>query len=132
MSDELDAAVAAIRERSALEPTGRGRARQRVWAGSPTRSRIRSRCRTREIPGWPVSTAMGHAGTLVLGSFGGVAGRGDEGPRASLRGALAPAKVVFGVRVLGLLGIRALVLTNACGAIDTTSSRGSSWRSPTT
>jgi purine-nucleoside phosphorylase len=31
---------------------------------------------------------------------------------------LPPDRVVFGVRVLGLLGIRTLVLTNACGAID--------------
>ena len=38
-------------------------------------------------------------------------------PRPPLRGS-APAKVVFGIRVLGLLGIRTLVLTNAVGAID--------------
>ena len=25
-----------------------------------------------EIPGWPVSTAVGHAGALVVGRFGGV------------------------------------------------------------
>src|SRR4029079_13981766 len=40
--------------------------------------------------------------------------------RAHLYEGHTPEKVVFGVRVLGRLGIRTLVLTNACGAIDTT------------
>jgi purine-nucleoside phosphorylase len=72
-----------------------------------------------EIPGWPASTAVGHAGTLVLGTFGGVPVAVMKG-RAHLYEGVPPAKVVFGVRVLGRLGIESLVLTNACGAIDTT------------
>jgi purine-nucleoside phosphorylase len=72
-----------------------------------------------EIPGWPASTAVGHAGTLVLGTFGGVPVAVMKG-RAHLYEGVSPAKVVFGVRVLGRLGIESLVLTNACGAIDTT------------
>jgi purine-nucleoside phosphorylase len=71
----------------------------------------------RDIPGWPVSTAVGHAGTLVVGRFGGVPVAVMKG-RAHLYEGLAPADVVFGVRVLGRLGARSLVLTNACGAID--------------
>jgi purine-nucleoside phosphorylase len=70
-----------------------------------------------DIPGWPQATALGHAGTLVVGSFGGVTVAVMRG-RAHLYEGLAPAKVVFGIRVLGLLGIRTLVLTNAVGAID--------------
>jgi purine-nucleoside phosphorylase len=70
-----------------------------------------------EIPGWPLSSAMGHAGTLILGSFGGVDVAVMKG-RAHLYEGHAPSRAVFGIRVLGLLGIRALVLTNACGAID--------------
>ena len=69
------------------------------------------------IPGWPSSTAVGHAGTLVVGSFGGVPVAVMKG-RAHLYEGLAPPTVVFGVRVLGRLGIESLVLTNACGAID--------------
>lgn len=69
-----------------------------------------------EIPGWPVSTAAGHAGTLVLGTFEGVPLAAMKG-RAHLYEGLPPAKVVFGVRVLGMLGARTLVLTNACGGI---------------
>ena len=70
-----------------------------------------------EIPGWPVSTAIGHAGTLVAGTL-------DDLPLLLLRGRAhlyeghAPDRVVFGVRVLGRLGVRTLVLTNAAGGID--------------
>jgi purine-nucleoside phosphorylase len=70
-----------------------------------------------EIPGWPVSTAVGHAGTLVLGAFGGVPVAVMKG-RAHLYEGHSPQKVVFGVRVLGRLGMHSLVLTNACGALD--------------
>ena len=70
-----------------------------------------------EVAGWPMSTAVGHAGTLVLGTFGGVPVAVMRG-RAHLYEGLPPAKVVFGIRVLGRLGIASLVLTNACGAID--------------
>ena len=70
-----------------------------------------------EIPGWPVSTAVGHASTLVLGTFGGVPVAVMKG-RAHLYEGVPAAKVVFGVRVLGGLGVESLVLTNACGALD--------------
>jgi purine-nucleoside phosphorylase len=70
-----------------------------------------------EIPGWPVSTAIGHAGTLVLGELAGVPVAVMKG-RAHLYEGVPAARVVFGIRVLGTLGIESLVLTNACGAID--------------
>ena len=70
-----------------------------------------------DLPGWPVSTAVGHAGELVLGAFGGVPVAVLKG-RAHLYEGHAPERVVFGIRVLGQLGVRSLVLTNACGAID--------------
>ena len=70
-----------------------------------------------DIPGWPVSTAVGHAGALVLGRFGDVPVAVMKG-RAHLYEGHAPAAVVFGVRVLARLGISSLVLTNACGGID--------------
>ena len=77
-----------------------------------------------EIPGWPVATAIGHAGTLVLGTFAGVPVAVLKG-RAHLYEGHAAAKVVFGVRVLGRLGMRSLVLTNACGALDADLAPGS-------
>ena len=70
-----------------------------------------------DIPGWPASTAIGHAGTLVFGRFGDVPVAVMKG-RAHLYEGLSPTDVVFGVRVLGRLGVRSLVLTNACGTID--------------
>ena len=69
-----------------------------------------------EIPGWPVSTALGHAGTLALGTVGGVPLAVMRG-RAHLYEGFSAAEVVFGVRVLGRLGVRTIVLTNACGGV---------------
>ena len=70
-----------------------------------------------DIPGWPVSTAVGHAGTLVLGTLGGVPIAVMRG-RAHLYEGIGADRVVFGVRVLGRLGIRSLVVTNAAGGIN--------------
>ena len=69
------------------------------------------------IPGWPVSTAIGHEGTLVAGTLDGVPLWVLRG-RAHLYEGHPAEKVVFGVRVLGRLGVRTLVLTNAAGGID--------------
>ncbi len=69
-----------------------------------------------DIPGWPESTAIGHAGKLALGTVGGVQLAVMRG-RAHLYEGFSAAEVVFGVRVLGRLGVRTLVLTNACGGV---------------
>ena len=76
-----------------------------------------------EIPGWPASTAVGHAGVLVLGTISGVPVALMRG-RAHLYEGMGADRVVFGVRVLGRLGIRTLVVTNAAGAIETDFSVG--------
>ena len=70
-----------------------------------------------EIPGWPRSTAVGHAGTLVAGTLDGLPLYVLRG-RAHLYEGHPPDRVVFGVRVLGRLGVRTLILTNAAGGID--------------
>jgi purine-nucleoside phosphorylase len=70
-----------------------------------------------EIPGWPVSTAVGHAGVLVLGAVDGVEVAVMRG-RAHLYEGIPAERAVFGVRVLARLGVRTLVVTNAAGAID--------------
>jgi purine-nucleoside phosphorylase len=75
------------------------------------------------IPGWPQSTAVGHAGKLVCGTIGGVTVAALSG-RAHLYEGYSPALVTFGVRVLGLLGIRTLVLTNAAGGVNLELGRG--------
>jgi purine-nucleoside phosphorylase len=70
-----------------------------------------------EIPGWPPSTAVAHAGKLIAGTLAGqplavMAGRNH------LYEGYTPAQVTFGVRVLARLGVRSLVLTNAAGGIN--------------
>jgi purine-nucleoside phosphorylase len=108
-------AVASIRSRSALEPTvgvvlGSG------LGGFADGLDDAVEIPYGEIPGWPVATALGHAGTLVLGTFRDVPLAVMRG-RAHLYEGHAADKVVFGVRVLGSLGVRTLVLTNACGGV---------------
>ncbi len=70
-----------------------------------------------QIPGWPVSTAVGHAGVLVLGSVDGVPVAVMRG-RAHLYEGVDADRAVFGIRVLARLGARALIVTNAAGAIN--------------
>lgn len=70
-----------------------------------------------DIPGFPASAVVGHAGTLVAGTLGGV-------PLVVLSGRIhfyeghPMTSVVLPARVLGLLGCRDVVVTNAAGGID--------------
>ncbi len=84
-----------------------------------------------EIPGWPTSTAVGHAGRLVAGRFGGRPIAVMKG-RAHLYEGLAPDRVVFGVRVLAALGVRPSFSPTRVGRSTRRSSQGSSSRSPIT
>ena len=113
----VDDAIARIREETALEPLvgvvlGSG------LGGLADELDARVELPFQDIPGWPVSTALGHAGTLVLGTLGSVPIAVMRG-RAHLYEGLAADRVAFGVRVLGRLGIRSLVVTNAAGGINT-------------
>lgn len=76
-----------------------------------------------EIPGWPPSTAVGHAGKLVLGTLEGVEVAVMAG-RAHLYEGCTPAQVTFGVRTLGALGVKGFVFTNAAGGINLSYSQG--------
>jgi purine-nucleoside phosphorylase len=76
-----------------------------------------------EIPGWPGSTAVGHAGKLVIGKLGELVVAVMAG-RAHLYEGYTPAQVTFGVRALGRLGVRSMVFTNAAGGINLTLQQG--------
>ena len=70
-----------------------------------------------EIPGWPRSTAIGHAGKLVFGQLDGVNLAVLSG-RAHLYEGYSPGRVTYAMRVLKLLGAKSAVLTNAAGGIN--------------
>jgi purine-nucleoside phosphorylase len=76
-----------------------------------------------EIPGWPGSTAVGHAGKLIIGQLGGLNIAVMAG-RAHLYEGYSAAQVVFGVCVLRRLGAGSMVFTNAAGGIDLSLERG--------
>jgi purine-nucleoside phosphorylase len=69
-----------------------------------------------EIPHFPRSTAVGHAGKLVIGTSGDVAVAAMQG-RVHFYEGYSLAEVIFPMRVLARMGIRAMILTNAAGGI---------------
>lgn len=70
-----------------------------------------------KIPNFPRSTAVGHAGCLVIGKANGIAIAAMQG-RVHFYEGYSAREVVFPMRVLGRLGIRAAILTNAAGGIN--------------
>ncbi len=76
-----------------------------------------------DIPNWPRSAAVGHAGKLVLGTLSGLPLAVMAG-RVHLYEGWTAAQVAFGVRVLGKSGVRGIVFTNAAGGINLSYARG--------
>jgi purine-nucleoside phosphorylase len=70
-----------------------------------------------EIPGWPPSTAIGHAGKLIVGGVEGVPVAVLAG-RAHLYEGYTAQQSVFGIRYLRKLGVESLILTNAAGGVN--------------
>src|SRR3954469_16704227 len=76
-----------------------------------------------QIPCFPDSTAIGHAGQMVIG-------KADAIPIAAMQGRVhlyegyTPQQVAFPIRVFGRMGIRAVILTNAAGGINLGYSQG--------
>ena len=69
-----------------------------------------------EIPNFPRSTAIGHAGQLVLGTVDEIPVVGMQG-RVHLYEGYSIHEVAFPIRVFARMGIRAAILTNAAGGI---------------
>jgi purine-nucleoside phosphorylase len=85
------------------------------------RDSVATPCET--LPHWPASKVVGHAGRLVVGTVAGrrvavLAGRVHfyEGHDLST--------VVFATRVMGRLGVKQIILTNAAGGINTGFAQG--------
>jgi purine-nucleoside phosphorylase len=85
-----------------------------------------------DIPGWPHSTAVGHAGKLIIGKL--EAGKLGAGlgeiavavmaGRAHLYEGYSMQQVTYGVRVLHSIGAHSMVFTNAAGGINLALERG--------
>ena len=76
-----------------------------------------------ELPHWPASKVVGHEGRLVVGTarrctIAALAGRCHAYEGYDLR------TVTFAVRVLGVLGVQILILTNAAGGVNTGFAQG--------
>ncbi len=76
-----------------------------------------------DIPHWPESRVMGHAGKLVAGTLAGkkvlaLSGRVHVYEGHDLQ------TVTFAIRALGRLGVQRLILTNAAGGISPNCARG--------
>src|SRR5580700_1785950 len=69
-----------------------------------------------KIPHFPRSTAVGHAGQLVLGTVDGIAVAGMQG-RVHLYEGYSVKDVAFPIRVFARMGVQAVILTNAAGGI---------------
>jgi purine-nucleoside phosphorylase len=70
-----------------------------------------------EIPHFPQSTVPGHSGKLVIGKVSGVPVAVMQGRVHAYEG-YSSEEVTFPVRVLGRMGVKTLVLTNAAGGIN--------------
>jgi purine-nucleoside phosphorylase len=76
-----------------------------------------------DIPSFPRSTAVGHAGQMVVGKAGDVPVAVMQG-RVHLYEGYSAQQVAFPIRVLGRMGVRAVILTNAAGGINRSYGQG--------
>jgi purine-nucleoside phosphorylase len=76
-----------------------------------------------DLPHWPVSNVVGHAGCLVIGTVAGRCVAALSGRAHFYEGHDLPT-VVFGTRVMGRLGVKRIILTNAAGGINTGFAQG--------
>src|SRR5574337_186857 len=75
------------------------------------------------IPHFPRSTAIGHAGQLVIGKVGEAAVAAMQG-RVHLYEGYSVKEVAFPMRVFARMGVKAVILTNAAGGINREFSQG--------
>jgi len=76
-----------------------------------------------QIPSFPRSTAIGHAGQLVIGKSEGITVAAMQG-RTHLYEGYSAKEVSFPIRVFARMGIKAVILTNAAGGINLKYSQG--------
>jgi purine-nucleoside phosphorylase len=77
----------------------------------------------KDIPNFPRSTAVGHAGRLVVGRIGNLTVAAMQGRVHQYEG-YSSREAGFPIRVLFRLGIKSLILTNAAGGINSAYQKG--------
>jgi len=77
-----------------------------------------------ELPGFPPSTVVGHAGQLVIGKLGGVDIACMQG-RMHIYEGHSPSSLAVAIRTLKAIGCQTLFLTNAAGSLDASMGPGS-------
>jgi purine-nucleoside phosphorylase len=82
-----------------------------------------ARIEYRNIPNFPRSTAIGHAGRMVIGKVADVPVAVMQG-RVHFYEGYSMREVIFPMRVMSRMGIRAVILTNAAGGISTNFNQG--------
>jgi purine-nucleoside phosphorylase len=113
---QADEAATFVRGRSKLRPTVALVLGSGLGAFADSMSGT-TRIPFADIPHFPTATAIGHRGELVLGSAAGT-------PVAVMNGRVhyyegySPAQVAFPMRVLGRLGIKVVIMTNAAGSVN--------------
>ena len=70
-----------------------------------------------QIPGFPKSHVEGHAGNLVIGKIGQTVIAAMQG-RFHYYGGFSMKEVTYPIYVMRLLGVKDLIVTNACGGIN--------------
>src|SRR6184192_1487496 len=76
-----------------------------------------------QIPSFPRSTAIGHAGQMVIGKVDGIPLAAMQG-RVHLYEGYSAKQVAFPIRVFARMGVKAVILTNAAGGINLNYSAG--------
>lgn len=70
-----------------------------------------------QLPGFPLPGVESHAGAFIFGFLEGMPVLAQQG-RSHLYEGKTPAQVCMGVRVMGMAGVKNLLLTNAAGALN--------------
>jgi len=112
----LDEAIAAIGQRTSQQPTvglilGSG------LGDLADEFETADAIPYRDIPHYPVSTALGHAGELVVGQLEGITVMTMRG-RLHFYEGYSTSAITFPVRVMRAMGVHTVIVTNAAGGLN--------------